>query len=61
MARKVCMKCKLFVIGDTCPICGGNNFTTTYFGRVSILNPEKSLIAKKVEIDQKGEYALKVR
>lgn len=30
-------------------------------GRINILNPEKSDIAKRVSMTEKGEYAIKVR
>lgn len=61
MAKKVCKKCKIFVDKDVCPICNGNQFTTTWNGRITILNPEKSEIAKKLEIKKEGEYAIKIR
>ncbi|MEK6841396.1 MAG: transcription elongation factor subunit Spt4 [Nanoarchaeota archaeon] len=59
--KKVCRKCKIFVDKDVCPICGGNQFTNTYKGRITILNAEKSEIAKKLEIKKDGEYAIKIR
>ncbi|MCB9358863.1 DNA-directed RNA polymerase subunit E'' [Candidatus Woesearchaeota archaeon] len=34
---------------------------TSWKGRINVLNPEKSDIGKRVGIDEKGEYALKVR
>ncbi|MFT4303075.1 MAG: DNA-directed RNA polymerase subunit E'' [Candidatus Woesearchaeota archaeon] len=34
---------------------------TSWKGRVNIINVEKSDIAKRIGIDEKGEYALKVR
>lgn len=61
MKKKVCKKCKLFVDGDTCPICKGNQFTTSWKGRIHIIDPIKSTIAEKLEIKAKGEYAIKVR
>ena len=61
MAQKICTKCKLFVTGDVCPICGGNSFTTTYYGKIAVLNPEKSRVAKTMGIKFKGEYAIKIR
>ena len=61
MAKKVCKKCKIFVKGDNCPICKGNQFTTIWQGRINILDANKSMIAEKVEIKEKGEYAIKVR
>jgi len=61
MKKKVCRSCKLFVEGDTCPICKGNQFSSNWQGRIYILNPEKSEIGKKIGITVKGEYAIKVR
>ena len=61
MKRKVCKKCKLFVEGSECPVCKGNQFSTNWQGRLTILDANKSIIAKKVEITVKGEYAIKVR
>jgi len=59
--KKVCKKCKRFVKGNECPICKGNQFSTNWQGRINVLDPEKSEIAKKIGIKEKGEYALKVR
>ncbi|MBU2640137.1 MAG: DNA-directed RNA polymerase, subunit E'' [Nanoarchaeota archaeon] len=61
MKRKVCKKCKLFVKGNICPICNGSDFSENWQGRVYILDPTKSEIAKKMEIEAKGEYAVKAR
>ena len=61
MRKKVCKTCKLFVDGKECPICKGTQFTTTWRGRLHILDANKSEIAKKVEIKVKGEYGIKVR
>jgi len=61
MKRKVCKKCKIFVKGDTCPLCNGSDFTETWQGRIFVLDAEKSEIAKKAGIKNKGEYAIKVR
>ncbi len=61
MVKKVCRKCKLFVSGNECPLCKGNEFTENWKGKIIILNPEKSEIAKKLNIKTKGEYAIKIR
>jgi len=61
MKKKVCKKCKLFVDGNSCPSCKGNQFTTSWQGRLNILDANKSVIAKKLGITIKGEYAIKVR
>ena len=61
MRKKVCKQCKIFVEEKVCPICKGTQFTTTWKGRIHILNANKSLIAKKMGIEVKGEYGIKVR
>ena len=61
MKRKVCKKCKLFIEGNECPACKGNQFSTNWQGRVNILDANKSIIAEKIEIKVKGEYVIKVR
>jgi DNA-directed RNA polymerase subunit E" len=61
MKKKVCKNCKLFVEGDTCPICKTSQFSNSWQGRIYILDAEKSEIGKKIGIAVKGEYAIKVR
>ena len=61
MKKKTCKKCKLFVEGNECPLCKGNQFSLSWQGRLHILDADKSPIAKKLEITSKGEYAIKVR
>ena len=61
MKKKVCKKCKLFVDGNECPLCKGNRFSTNWQGRMYILDSNKSIIANKIEVTVKGEYAIKVR
>jgi DNA-directed RNA polymerase subunit E" len=59
--KKACKKCKVFVTGDKCAICGSSNFTTSWQGRLYIADAEKSMIADKIHVSAKGEYAIKVR
>jgi len=61
MGKKVCKKCRIFVKGDNCPVCKGNQFSTNWQGRINILDADKSMIAEKLGIKAKGEYAIKVR
>ena len=58
--KKACRKCKLFVEGETCPNCKSDSFTTSWQGRLYIADV-KSMIAEKIDIKVKGEYAIKVR
>ena len=59
MARKVCRKCKIFVDKDKCPVCNESDFTEIWKGRIIILNSEKSEVAKKINVNVNGEYAIK--
>jgi len=61
MAQKVCKKCRIFTESGECPICKNNNFADSWKGRVSIIDTEKSVIAKKIGIMHKGIYAIKTR
>ncbi len=61
MKKLFCKKCKIMVKGNRCPICGSTNLTSTYYGRINVIDADKSLIAKKINIKQPGDYALKVR
>ncbi|MBS3146741.1 DNA-directed RNA polymerase subunit E'' [Candidatus Woesearchaeota archaeon] len=58
--RKVCKNCRLFVTSDICPLCKRAEFADGFKGRITIIDPEKSEIAKKLNIKNKGEYAIKV-
>jgi len=61
MKKKVCSKCRAFVEGDKCQICGGTDFIQTWKGRVFIINVEKSEVAKKGGFNKEGEYAIKIK
>ena len=61
MKKKVCKKCKMFVEGNECTVCKSNQFSTNWQGRLYIVDANKSLIAEKIGIKAKGEYAIKVR
>ena len=61
MKRKVCKACKLFVEGQICPACKGTAFTESWQGRIHFIDPKKSTIAQKMGVQEKGEYAIKIR
>ena len=61
MKKKSCKRCKIFVDGNICPLCKGNQFSLNWQGRLCILDANKSMIAEKIGITAKGEYAIKVR
>jgi len=59
----ICKKCG-YVIDDEemkeCPICNNNKFTTFWQGYTIIVNPEKSEVAKILNINHKGKFALRI-
>lgn len=59
---KACKLCNTIVEeGDKCPNCGSKEITEGFKGRAVILNPEKSEIAKKLNLKQSGNFAIKAR
>jgi len=61
MAVKVCRSCKEIITeGNKCPSCGSENIADSFKGRVVILDPEKSEIAKNLKHSKKGAFAIKV-
>ncbi|MFH0869656.1 MAG: transcription elongation factor subunit Spt4 [archaeon] len=62
MSKMVCRTCKIFVEeGQACPICKRNSLSSSWQGRIHFINVEKSTIAKKMNVEKDGEYAIKVR
>ena len=59
--KKACKNCKALVEGEQCPHCKSDNLTTVYQGRVSIIDAGKSHVAEKMDIHDRGEYAIKTR
>lgn len=59
MGKKVCKKCKVFVLGANCPICNGTQLTESWKGKIAIFKPEESMIAQKLGIKKAGRYAIK--
>lgn len=59
---RACKTCNALTELETCPNCKVG--TTQYWsGYLGVLNPEKSEISKKLNLNNRppGEYALKVR
>lgn len=61
MPHKACKKCKTVVNeGAKCPACGSEELVDSYKGKLIVLRPEESEIAKNVKITKKGTYAIKL-
>ena len=59
--QKACKVCNTIYEGDKCPKCESGESTDNFKGRIVILNPEKSEIATKLGIKNKGNFAIKTR
>lgn len=59
--KKACKKCKVLFSDERCPICNNIDFTETWKGRMIVLKPEESEIAKKLGIGKEGIYAIKIK
>ena len=61
--RTVCRECHR--VNDpnntTCVSCGSSSLTEDWSGYVVIAHPETSDIAREMQVDEPGAYALKVR
>jgi DNA-directed RNA polymerase subunit E" len=57
----VCRQCHRVVDGESCVVCGSTNLSVDWAGYLVIIDPAHSDIAKKMNIDLPGRYALKVR
>ena len=59
--EKACKLCKTIFEGEKCPRCDSRESTESFKGRMAVLNPEKSEIAQKLNIKDKGNFAFKVK
>ncbi|MGN0097739.1 MAG: transcription elongation factor subunit Spt4 [Candidatus Methanomethylophilaceae archaeon] len=57
---KACKQCSFISEDDVCPRCGGQT-SKEWQGFLSVIDFEKSEIAKRMGISANGRYALKVR
>ncbi|RMD57873.1 DNA-directed RNA polymerase subunit E'' [Candidatus Woesearchaeota archaeon] len=61
MSKKVaCKNCKYLSEGNECPMCHSGQPVQNWKGRIYIVQPENSDIAKQLSITKEGEYAIKV-
>jgi DNA-directed RNA polymerase subunit E" len=60
IAKLACRVCKLLTSDAKCPRHPDAKLTESWKGRVIILDPNTSEIAKKMGITEKGEYAIRI-
>lgn len=61
MSEKACTSCHTITTGNACPKCKTSSLSDDFSGLVIVFDPEGSVIAKAMNIKEKGRYALKVR
>jgi len=62
MKPKACKICNaIFESGDKCPKCNSKESTDGFKGRIVVINLEKSEIAGKLNLKEKGNFAIKTR
>ena len=59
--QKACKICKKIYEGEKCTRCESKESTEGFKGRIVVVNPKKSEIAQKLNIKEKGNFAIKVR
>lgn len=57
--EKACKICMRIYEGDECPNCGAKETTDSFKGKIEVLDPEKSEIAKKLNLKAKGTFAIR--
>jgi DNA-directed RNA polymerase subunit E" len=59
---KACRRCGALAPLDAkiCPICGSTEFTESWEGLIIIFDPEKSEVAREINITKPGIYAIKI-
>ena len=59
--EKACKICKNIFEGSKCTKCDSKESTDGFKGRIYVIDPEKSEIAKKLNLKEKGKFAIKTR
>ena len=58
--ERACKICKTIYEGDKCPNCGSQEYSEDFKGKIIILDPENSEVAKNMKIAKKGTYTIKL-
>ena len=61
MNERACTTCHFITKENVCPRCKSTSFSDDFSGIVIMFDPATSVIAKAMNIKEKGRYALKVR
>ncbi len=61
MKPRACKICNTIHEEEKCPKCDSRESIEGFKGRIFLLNPEKSEIAPKLKLKDKGNFAIKTR
>ncbi|MCK9595948.1 hypothetical protein M0R19_02065 [Candidatus Pacearchaeota archaeon] len=61
MKPRACKFCNTIFEEEKCPKCSSKESTESFKGRIIVINPEKSEIAQKLNLKDKGNFAIKTR
>jgi DNA-directed RNA polymerase subunit E" len=61
MSEKACSSCHTLTKESSCPRCKSTSLSDDFGGLLIVFDPERSSIAKAMNVKEKGRYALKVR
>jgi len=56
--RYVCRNCRRFTTEKECPVCKSRDLSASWKGLVIINDPNESEIAKNLNIETPGKYAI---
>ena len=59
--EKACKNCKMVYEGSSCPNCQSTDGVEGFKGKVTVVDPENSEIAKQLGVKGKGVYAIRLR
>lgn len=59
--KKACKKCKFITNEAKCPICGSTEFSETSKGKIFMLKPAESEVAKHLKMEKEGTYAIVIK
>lgn len=60
MAERACPRCNYVTFDNVCPLCGTET-SSNWTGLIVVIDPDESRLAKELNINSPGRYALKVR
>ena len=61
MSLRACRVCKTITSESVCPNCKSTDLSDDFTGVLIVIDAEKSQLAKKLNIEKEGQYALKIR